>query len=251
MNDVLLAIKLGGGLITDKKKPLTHRPEIIKSLAREISQIRKKGEADIVVGTGAGSYGHYLVAKHGLALRGPLEGNGKTVNEIHEAVKSLNGLVAKEIRAEGLPIESVSGQSVVENPARIEAVLAGGKIASIYGDIVTETDRYKIYSTEELFKLLLNRLALQYNKVLVVLAVAEGGVLDARGNTISTIDKKQIDGLSWSKHEGYDVTGGMEQKLRLATELLDNAQRVQIVDGRVSGNILKALQNRRVGTIVR
>ena len=57
MKDLIL-IKIGGSLITDKTKPYTTRPEVIKRIAKEIKEAVSEKDVNLIIGHGAGSFGH-------------------------------------------------------------------------------------------------------------------------------------------------------------------------------------------------
>jgi isopentenyl phosphate kinase len=67
----VVLLKLGGSLITDKKRPDTARPEVIRRLAAEITQARigPAGEGQsvqLILGHGSGSFGHTAAARLGV-----------------------------------------------------------------------------------------------------------------------------------------------------------------------------------------
>ena len=61
----LIIIKIGGSVITDKNKEFTTRPDNIRKIAREIKQaIDSNPNLKIILGHGAGSFGHVLAKKY-------------------------------------------------------------------------------------------------------------------------------------------------------------------------------------------
>ncbi len=62
----LVFLKLGGSLITDKKRPHTPRMDVIRRLAREIAAARNiRPDLQLVLGHGSGSFGHIPAEKYG------------------------------------------------------------------------------------------------------------------------------------------------------------------------------------------
>ena len=88
-------LKLGGSVITDKKKPLTPNLQAIERLANEIAQAKV---SSLIVVHGGGSFGHYLAKQYNLT-----EGYGDTsqvfgFSETHRAMTKLNSLVMEADR---------------------------------------------------------------------------------------------------------------------------------------------------------
>jgi len=250
-------IKLGGGLITDKNRPLSVKAGVIKRLAQEIREIQVSYPAlKLIIGNGAGSFGHYYVRRYNLA------GGARSVKQIfgtgvvQHSVRQLNNLVTKQLLDAGVPAFSVSVASMV--------TCAGGKITKVftdpiagllhlgaapvvYGDLVTDTKKgVVVLSTEEIFALLIDKLEAKYNISIVIFATNVKGVLDKNGKLIDRISGAK--GADFYKSTGFDVTGGMETKLAAAVAAAQHAKNVYIVSGQKSGNLLKALAGEAVGT---
>jgi isopentenyl phosphate kinase len=63
----LTLVKLGGSLINNKTRPYTVKNKIINRLASEIKTVIDKDAClDLLIGYGAGSFGHYPVYLYGL-----------------------------------------------------------------------------------------------------------------------------------------------------------------------------------------
>src|SRR5262245_34884441 len=73
----IVLVKLGGSLITDKRRPETARRQVIARLAAELVAARPSHER-ILLGHGSGSFGHVAAAEHrlpsGLQRGGQLAG---------------------------------------------------------------------------------------------------------------------------------------------------------------------------------
>ncbi len=62
----LVFLKFGGSLITDKQRPRAPRPEVLERLAGEIGRaLKKHPDIRLVLGNGAGSFGHSSAKKYG------------------------------------------------------------------------------------------------------------------------------------------------------------------------------------------
>ncbi len=252
-------IKLGGGLITDKNRPLSVKAGVIKRLAQEIREIQVSYPAlKLIIGNGAGSFGHYYVRRYNLA------GGARSVKQIfgtgvvQHSVRELNNLVTEQLLAAGVPAFSVSVASMV--------TCAGGKITKVftdpiagllhlgaapvvYGDLVTDTKKGAVVlSTEEIFALLIDELKTKYEIRTVIYAADVAGVLDKDGKVISHLSTAAMADLK--KASGFDVTGGMQTKLAAALAAARQAQRVYILGANQRGNLLKAIAGQAVGTQV-
>lgn len=239
----LLLVKLGGSLVTDKTKPLAPKRETISRLASEIAELKKQEpDLDIIIGNGAGSFGHYTVKKYDLGTVGNLAGSEGKVQEVHQSVEQLNGLIASALKEAGLDTVVLDGQQIIDDEP-----LPRASIISIYGDIVRDGSKYRVVSTEELFLHLLPRLRKNYSKIDVVFMTSVDGVLDAVGKVISEIGTDGI-GAEFFETEGFDVTGGMRQKLESAKKIKKWADSVFIIGGNEPGNLTKLESGQKVGT---
>src|SRR3989449_8150256 len=63
---IMLLVKLGGSVVTEKSHLRTPRPAAIRRLAGELASLREP----LLIVHGAGSYGHILARRHRLNERG-------------------------------------------------------------------------------------------------------------------------------------------------------------------------------------
>src|SRR5689334_22246926 len=97
----VILVKLGGSVITDKTQPFTPRLKIIKHLADELVAVRQEHpDYQLVLGTGAGSYGHYLVEETGYMTN---PGDPRYIAKIRRSVEELNQLVVNILIQVGIP----------------------------------------------------------------------------------------------------------------------------------------------------
>ena len=70
----MIFLKLGGSLITDKTAVSTIRPPIVHRLAGEIAAARAQNpDLRLMLGHGAGSFGHVAAAKHNTPRACPIK----------------------------------------------------------------------------------------------------------------------------------------------------------------------------------
>lgn len=140
-----------------------------------------------------------------------------------------------------------------EGLRRLSAFLECGITPVVYGDIVYHPfNGCKIISTEQVLLSLWQEMKEQgkYRLEKVIFCTNKDGVEDEDGHILPFIDKKSFH--QWEifrqKTMGYDVTGGMEEKVKTAMKF---DAPVQIISGKTEGNLLKALKGDSVrGTVV-
>lgn len=261
----LILLKLGGSLITDKTRPFMMQRDRIKNITREIGEaLSKNRELQLIIGTGAGSFGHYPVTEYGI------EHGSKTDNElygfckVHSSVEKLNAAVVEELLALRIKAFSIHPSSMMLASRGIisqfffEPIISMVKkkiIPTVHGDIIYDTSYGStICSVETFFHQLVMKLNGSKNFTYkVIYAGLTDGVLDSKQNTIQVITKKNLRSLEplFFKVRGYDVTGGMKSKVLSCLQLTDYGAESCIVNGSVKGNIKNALLGKKVrGTTI-
>lgn len=249
-------IKIGGSVITDKSVPFSLNEVTIKSVANQVKNIyaAHPNEA-ILLGTGAGSFGHFLA--HEL----PHTKNGLYKSEdaikIHHSVELLNSQVTKALSAENVPVISLPAAAfahfdddkLVVATDRIYALLASGIVVSVYGDMVpADANLWRVLSTEPMMLGLAEQLCQHFSLNRCILASNVDGVLDNTGHTIKRITKAGK--IANHKQSGYDVSGGMAQKLTYAQKLADHFRSVMILNGNHPDILRKSFTEDTHGTFI-
>ncbi|MBK9928054.1 MAG: hypothetical protein IPP66_22520 [Anaerolineales bacterium] len=172
----LVFLKLGGSLITDKTQPYTPRLDIMKDLAVQIeTALRARPGMRLVIGHGAGSFGHVPASEYrtrdGLPPRAtPLthrerddsEGNyWRGFAEVWYQASALNRFMMKalhdvHVRTMSLSMASSviasNGDVSVWETTPLRMALSAGIVPVIHGDVVFDEVRGgTILSTEDLF----------------------------------------------------------------------------------------------------
>ena len=251
--------KLGGSLITDKRRAEATRPEVIERLAQEIAEARRiKPDLRLVVGHGSGSFGHVYGQRYGTrnGVHTTAQWYGYAVTA--DAAARLNRIVVGALLAAGLPAWSIQpGASlrcvdgrVVDGPLdAVATALARGLTPVVYGDVALDDVRGgTIASTEEIFTWLAGPLRPQR----LVLAGEVDGVYTA--DPLQRPDAQRIPVISQATladvtrslgaSHGVDVTGGMAAKVQQALEMarhVPSLASVVICSGLIVGNLLAAL----------
>jgi len=260
----LTLVKLGGSLITDKRKKEFLEKKTLARLCKEIHSARKEKRIELVAGHGGGSFPHYPAHRYkvmqGIHNKNSLKGFALT----NDAAARLNRIVVKELIKAGENAVSVqpSAWLVAENgkvkasfTEPIRTYLKNGLLPVPYGDAVADTKKgIAILSTEQI----LGEIAIKLK--------AERFIVVGRTRGVFTDDplknKKAefiplIDSHSYSSVErmlkgsyGKDVTGGMLHKVKQLMALSRKGIKCQIISGTKKGNLKKALLGESIGTII-
>src|SRR5512141_1989488 len=179
-NPPIQFIKLGGSLVTDKHRAHTPRPQVLRRLAGEIAAAMIKTQGvRLVLGNGAGSYGHIPASKYSTRKGVHTQEEWRGFAEVWREAAALNQLVTDALQDAGLPAIAIhpssgviarEGQVVQWNLDPITAALDAGLLPVIHGDVILDQVRGgTILSTEDLF----DYLALHLNPIRILLAGLE------------------------------------------------------------------------------
>jgi isopentenyl phosphate kinase len=262
---MLVFLKLGGSLITDKRAAETPRLEVIEQLAQEIAAAQQANPSlRLVIGHGSGSFGHVYGRKYGTrdGVRGADGWYGYAV--VGDAAARLNRIVTGALLRAGVAAWSIQPGAllrcedgrVVHGPeATVALALEHGLTPVVFGDVALDAVRGgTIVSTEEIF----DRLADALEPERIVLAGEVDGIytadpqLDPTAQPIAEITPQTValvaDGLG-SSH-GVDVTGGMRAKVQQSLAMVGRHSGLEIVvcSGVQAAHVRSALTGARVGT---
>jgi len=257
MIDVVL-VKLGGSLITEKRRREAARPEVIARLAAEIARTAPglgERREQIILGHGSGSFGHVAASEHrlaeGLSSAAQLPGVAHT----QERAAALHSEIIRAlIQAGAAPFSIAPSSCVVMAGGRVAEValeplrlaLERGLLPVVYGDVVMDRERgVAICSTERMLEALAERLPAIGMRVTRALWLGEtDGVWDAEGKTIPRISVSDLEAPALGgigAAEGTDVTGGMLHRVETALALARLGVPSRIVNGLTPGALERAL----------
>ncbi|MBA3945314.1 MAG: uridylate kinase [Herpetosiphonaceae bacterium] len=223
----LVLLKLGGSVLTDKRRPEALQTAVLHDMAQSIRQLLEQhGELRLVIGHGGGSFGHHWAARYGTqhGIHDPRGWQGFA--RVQDAQGRLNRAVVAILIEAGINAVSlqpsagaIAASGVIEHwdLTGLTAMLSHDLVPVIYGDVVIDRDRSAaIISTEQLFGYLVPRLKPQR-----LVLVGEGGVWtadprhNAQATLIPTINQHNIEAVLAQSGASYgvDVTGGMASKV--------------------------------------
>lgn len=249
----IFVIKIGGSVITDKERKFSINEKILKQVARELASVEER----FVLVHGGGSFGHPVASEYdissGLKSREQLMGFSKT----HQAMEKLNYKVLEALIEAGKPAIPVqtSACTVVKNDEIVSTELQNlrklidlGIVPVLYGDSVPDLKKgVTILSGDQLVA----HLALELEATKVILGVDTDGVYmkdpKKRENPelIPKITPKTWNDISSSIDFSTktDVTGGMENKVKVLLDLADKGINSWIVNATKPGIIKQAIRN--------
>lgn len=261
---MLVFLKLGGSLITDKDRPYTARPDVIKRTAKEVKKaIKEDPDLKVVLGHGSGSFGHFAATESGFSEGAATKSQWLGFQKIWRAAHVLNGIFIDEYNKSGLPVISFSpSASILANKKKIvewntfpiKFALDKNLIPVIFGDTIFDQSLGGvILSTEELFLYLIY----QFNPDRIILAGKEQGVyadFPENKNLIPKITPENYESIKKKINPSIsvDVTGGMRKKVRLMLESVTKNPNlsIEIISGEIPGNIYNSLKDIKTGTTI-
>jgi len=245
-----VVIKIGGSVISDKRKVFSLRIENLRRIISEISSYK----GPLILIHGGGSFGHPLAKIYRLneGYSDPNQLLG--VWETHKAMRVLSDKVLGILQDEGfkvIPFEPISLFYVEDgivlssflNP--IKKALQLGFTPILFGDVVFDQKKgFSILSGDTIAK----HLALEFNARMVVMCSDVDGVFIKRGDDegskvelIREINERNVrevlDYLSKSHVEGLDVTGGIFNKVKEMWDVASNGIEVFLVNALVEGRL--------------
>lgn len=257
MKKKLVFIKLGGSLITDKEKPYTVKVEIIKAIAKDFKEVKDTMKDTVfILGNGAGSFGHYAAVTE-------KTDDPYGFSFVQQKVKELNSIVTAVLIDQKVPAISVHQSSILTTSNgtldslfldSLNGLLESGITPVVYGDIVYDNvKKSEIISTERIFTILNDSLDYDYEIKTVLYMTTVDGFLDENNKPIPLVTETnyEIFKKNLFKTRGFDVTGGMGQKIEQALRLTKRGVQTQIVNGNTKNILSKILLKKEmIGTLV-
>ncbi len=260
--DLLFFLKLGGSLITDKSRPHTPLPGVIRRLSEEIASACQENPQPA---PGRGPWIWLLWACSGSQVGYPSRSEDSAewagFIEVWREASALNRLVVDELAQAGIPalpfsplsaILAEDGDIIDWNLAPLRAALDAGLVPVVQGDAVFDRQRGgTILSTEQLFQFL----ARQFRPQKILLAGIEKGVwadFPACTRLVEVITPENYAGLGdvLSGSTATDVTGGMLSKVAESLDLVEAIPGLEVVifSGAEPGVVKDSLGGQASGT---
>ena len=259
----MIIVKLGGSVITDKKRPLTARPRAIASMAAALSAAREP----LIVVHGGGSFGHYWSVRHDMHTR-PARHDPAAVAAVKNSMVDLDAVVLRAMARKGIGPYAIPPHALVRpggaGAASAPAVREAGRIAEsglvpvTYGDALWRRGGMSYIMSGDR---LVSMLSLALRPRLAIFATDVDGLYEdmASRALIPRVGAGQAAGIAAGlaargsgpagrppRGRGAppppppDVTGGIRRKVLEAARMAGAGIDVAIVNGNRPGRILEA-----------
>jgi isopentenyl phosphate kinase len=232
---MLVFVKLGGSVITDKMREEAPDLAMIGRLARELRDaLAADSSLRVILGHGSGSFGHVYARRYGVHTGLAPDADWRGFALTAGAALRLNRFVVDALLEAGVPALALqpsattfaeAGQLLEWRTANLSRALDRGLTPVVHGDVAFDSAQGSaIISTEQLLTFLAASPDLRPDRVVLV---GEAGVytadprLDAAAERIPLIDTRNIDAVlaGTGGSHGVDVTGGMRSKVELMWRL--------------------------------
>ncbi len=234
-------VKLGGSLVTDKRRPRVVNWASLSKAALQLAEYYRLGGRLALI-HGGGSFGHASVAE----LGGKKSLNPNTAGVVQLDMLRLAVAVADVLQSHGVPVTIHPPHSICGcRECNFERLLADYRLGTVpltYGDVVLCDGEASILSGDRLARLL----AVELDVDCVVYAGREPGVRGPDGRILGVLDV--TGGIpGWlGGAGGFDQTGGMAAKIMEAAGI-PRGVTVRIVGVEA---IREALVEGRGGTLI-
>jgi len=249
-------VKLGGSLITDKRRRETPRRDIIRRLAGEVAAaLEQRPGLRLVLGHGSGSYGHYAAADYGVHEGHLRDWYGYAATAA--AAQRLNRLVTDALLAEGVAAVSVQPSASAHSRdgsleyldiSPVQELVRRGAVPLLYGDVALDSVwGCTIISTEQILAYVARRM----RPARLIVATRVEGVytadpqIDADARLIPMIRAADYCGVERMLSAAFDVdvTGGMASKVRILVDLVRERPEltVRVISGEREGLLQRVL----------
>ena len=261
-----VVLKLGGGLLTNKKGLCSPDMEAIKKSAQTISELIWNG-CNIALVHGAGSFGHARAKKWKLSegrvnenftAEGEITSQDEAVIQVRKDMIELNQLIQNELKLLGVPYNVYHPHNwALGTGIGFKGdldFLDSDTLCIVHGDVVEDSEQgFGILSGDDI----MYRIATEWTDIdSCVFALADcDGIMthppdDERSTLINNWDPSMGFG---SVHDAdHDVTGGIEYKVLRASQIAKSKGKetdVWFVDGRKPERIFDAcMGGKPIGT---
>ncbi|WP_456474015.1 isopentenyl phosphate kinase [Candidatus Pyrohabitans sp.] len=244
----MIILKLGGSLLTDKRKKFSFRSEVARRVAQEIEESRAK----LVIVHGGGSFGHPLAVEYGLTEGIKGEEAVRGVALTRQAMVRFNLLMVEALIEAGVNAVGIQTSAIAEcsdarvkhlNLRPVKRFLELGLTPVLYGDVVLDEVRgVCILSGDQLVV----KLAQELKPERIVLASDVDGIFDRSpsqpgARLIPEVNPENFAAVLNAVASGRDATGGMRGKLIELIDLARLGYESVIINALAAGRLKKAL----------
>ena len=245
----MILIKLGGSIITNKKKPLSARRKTIDNILKQIRKIKEP----IIIIHGGGSYGHYWSVKYNMHTK-PARYDLNGVSVVKNSMIELNKIILDAAVKNRLnpyclpPTDFMKGDSSIKSKIlAINDIAKSGFLPITYGDALWYGQKKSYILSGDVIMTTLARI-LKPRLCMFVLNV-DGVYSNMKSKKLIYDFKKEKPVITTNK---MDVTGGMTRKITEASKISRSGLKVFFVNGNKPQRITDAVSGKKFeGTLFR
>jgi len=245
----MILIKLGGSIITNKKKPLSARRKTINNILKQIRKIKEP----IIIVHGGGSYGHYWSVRYNMHTK-PARYDLKGVSVVKNSMIELNKIILDAAVKNRLnpyclpPTDFMKGDSSIKSKIlAINDIAKSGFMPITYGDALWYGQKKSYILSGDVIMTTLARI-LKPRLCMFVLNV-DGVYSNMKSKKLIYDFKKEKPVITTNK---MDVTGGMTRKITEASKISRSGLKVFFVNGNKPQRITDAVSGKKFeGTLFR
>jgi len=245
----MILIKLGGSIITNKKKPLSARRKIIDNTLKQIRKIKEP----IIIVHGGGSYGHYWSIRYNMHTK-PARYDLKGVSVVKNSMVELNKIILDAAVKNRLnpyclpPTDFMKGNSSIKSKIlAINDIAKSGLMPITYGDALWYGQKKSYILSGDVIMTTLARI-LKPRLCIFVLNV-DGVYSNMKSKKLIYDFKKEKPVITTNK---MDVTGGITRKITEASKISRSGLKVFFVNGNKPQRITDAVYGKKFeGTLFR
>jgi isopentenyl phosphate kinase len=245
----MILIKLGGSIITNKKKALTSNKNAIIKIASSLSNVTEP----VVIIHGGGSFGHYWSVKYGMHTK-PEKYSTRGISLVKNSMVQLNNIVLESFLKSGLkpyclpPSDFMFGNKpIIKKAKEIPKMARLGLIPITFGDVMWfGKKKFYILSGDRIMGILSKQLS---PRLAIFVTDVDGVYSDMKSKRLLREITKEAPVTS---KVTMDVTGGMSRKIKEAFIISRNGTEVFFVNGKFPNRISNAINGKSFeGTIFR
>jgi len=232
----LALVKIGGSVITDKRRPFFLNRNRLDRLASALASYDGK----LVIVHGGGSYAHPVAKKYGLTLE-PSKIDPKGVTLTRLAVLTLHNEIVLSLLKAGVSVYSIQPLCLLHQEAAdiLNNILSNDLTPVTYGDVLPTGHGPCVISGDTLMRIIASSLRPQK----VVFTVDVDGLYDTNPKNGRLLKEVPLNWLPKQTGEaGFDVTGGIVGKVKEAQKIASMDLDVYFVSGLHPERVLKVLR---------
>jgi len=263
MTKKLILIKLGGSLITQKDKPYTSNPQVIKRLALEIKKAQSN-KYQYIIAHGGGSFPHISAKKYKTKLGLINKQSLKGLSLVQQDAFKINRIVNQIFTKANLNVLSFPPSSFIySNNQKLYSIYSDpitqalriNATPLVFGDIILDKQLgFTIFSGEKILNHLASNLSQKgYQIKKIIQCGITNGVYNSKGKTIPKITPQNFSEIKKSLQgsASTDVTGGMAHKVKESLDMAQKYSNVYIINGQKKNNLYQTItSNKNLGTLI-